>query len=495
MFQRQNLSEYNIESRFGDGTAAVAIAAVVLVMIWGGVSFLSTNRQQEAVLTRSKPAQVQPQINPLEVQQRQAIDTADKSRAAGNLQGAAQVLKDAASLNGPLDSEIQKKLGEVQLEMNNESLAQVRRKEEQLWQQAKSDVDRGQFEPAKKALEQIRQIPEGQGIRKEEAQTYVNQVIPQRQHEEDLLAQAKQAVSMKDRNSLTKASALSDQIIRLGGPRKAEAERLRQSAQNALNTLDKQQLARQVSVLEADARLYVKQGNFPSARQKVGEIKQAGGDTNSLSAEIDKAEAAAQTRQQDDVNYQQAVQKYKQAVAANDKSGIDAARDSFTGIAQSGGPHATEAGKYVSEINERNTTSQLAPPPVAKQETSPPNSVDEAAGRGQVAIQDSEKKGIQAALDSFNKAFQDQQPRAVKEIWPSAKGTYLDALRVSGSKLIFTLQPTGAPAISGNAALIPCDLTSETILPGGKMTSIRKQVKVHLYKSGDRWLFSDPFGQ
>ncbi len=312
-----------------------------------------------------------------------------------------------------------------------------------------------------------------------------------------MLAKANLDVSRKDRDSLTKARTLSDQIIALGGPRKPEAGELRRQALTALNLLDKQQVTRDITGLEADARLLVKQGNFPSARQKAGQIKQAGGDATALSAEIDKAEAAAQARQQDDVNYQQMVQKYKQALAANDKSGIDAARDSFKGIAQSGGPHASEAGKYLSDINERNTTSQLTPPPppVAKQETSPPKSAEESAGRGQPAIQDAEKKGIQAALDSFNKAFQDQQPRAVKDIWPSAKGTYLDALRVSGSKLIFTLQPTGAPAISGNAALVPCDLTSETILPGGKTTSIKKQVKVHLYKSGDRWLISDPFGQ
>ena len=42
--------------------------------------------------------------------------------------------------------------------------------------------------------------------------TYLTQVIPQRQREEDLLAKVKLAASKKDRSSLTEASKLSDRL-------------------------------------------------------------------------------------------------------------------------------------------------------------------------------------------------------------------------------------------------------------------------------------------
>ncbi|MGH9543630.1 MAG: hypothetical protein ACRD23_00275, partial [Terriglobales bacterium] len=235
-----------------------------------------------------------------------------------------------------------------------------------------------------------------------------------------------------------------------------------------------------------------KQGNFSSARQKVNQIKQAGGDTTSLATKIDQAEAAEQARKQHELNYQQTVQKYKQAFAANDKSGIDGARDSFLLIAQGGGLRAADARKYISEINEKNTTAQLAAAPPAKPGLPATRVADEASLR---TVQESEKKGIQAALDSFNRAFEDQQPRELKEIWPGATDQYLKVLRPpAGSRVVMMLQPTGEPSISGDTALLACYVNSETTVRGNRTTN-RKAVKVHLRKAGDRWLISDPFGQ
>ena len=466
--------------------AAVAITSIVLIILWGAVHFLSTNREKEAVLiTSSKPVPtVQTQVNPLELQQRQAMDRADKNRAAGNLEAASQALKDATSVNGPLNGEIQKKLDEVQSEMNDAVLAQARRKEEQLWQQAKTDVDRGRFEAAKEALEQIRQLPQGQGTRREDAQTYLDQVIPRRQHEEDLLAKVKQDISKTDRNSLSEALTLSDQIIQLGGPRKADAERLKQSAQTALSALGKQELAQQISGLEAGARLDLKQGNFPAARDKVAKIRVAGGDTASLSAEIDKAEAAAQARQQDDVNYQQAVQKYKQAQATNDKSGIDAARDSFMWIAQNGGPHATEARKYVSEINERNTTSQLAPPPspVANQKAPSTEALDEDA--------------LRAVINLYEQAFQQRNADAMRLIWPSMGkkyGKYKNAFAgLKNGAFNYRAQVQSIKISSDSVSAVVKAVVYQDYAPRGeKMQSSSDQVVFELSKSSGSWLITD----
>ncbi len=114
----------------------------------------------------------------------------------------------------------------------------------------------------------------------------------------------------------------------------------------------------------------------------------------------------------------------------------------------------------------------------------------------QMAALEEQKKNLQQPLDLFNTAFQHQQPKELKEIWPSATEPYLKALRPpAGYKVLIKLQPNGEPAVTGDTAQIPCDLISQTTVPGGQMKENKKPVRVHLYKSRDRWLISDPFGQ
>ena len=115
----------------------VAIAAISLIIIWGGVHLVNVSRQKEAVLMPvPKQTPVQPQVDPRELRQREALAAADKSRAAGDLAGASRAVQDASLLNGPLSSEIRKKQDAIQAEMSDESLRKARQQEEQLWQQA-----------------------------------------------------------------------------------------------------------------------------------------------------------------------------------------------------------------------------------------------------------------------------------------------------------------------------------------------------------------------
>ena len=80
-----------------------------------------------------------------------------------------------------------------------------------------------------------------------------------------------------------------------------------------LSTLDKQQRDQKVASLrESTLRQLIKQGDLSSARAKADEIKQAGGDTSELSAEIERAAAAQKSATQYEASYQQAVQKYQQ---------------------------------------------------------------------------------------------------------------------------------------------------------------------------------------
>lgn len=381
--------------------AVLAIAAIVLVMIiWGGVHFLSVNPQKKGgPITPPKHAAVQPQVTPKELQLK-AMDVADKSRAAGDLAGALRALQDAASLNGPLNGAIQKQVDAIQAEMKDDRLGKLRQQEEQLWQSAKSDIDRGQFPSAQDYLNQILALPDG-GLRKDDARRYLDQVIPKRKDEETLFAQAKRGLRKKDRDSLNQASALLDRVIQFQGPRKSEAMQLRQTVQNDLNTLQKQERDQKIASLEASARQDAKQGDFSSARQKANQIKGAGGDPTSLSAEIDQAEAAEQAQRQYEANYQQTVQKYKQALAANDKNGVEAARASFLSIAQGGGTHANDASAYLSEIRSR-----LTVPP----ERASPKSQDEAA--------------VREVIKRYGQAFEQRDVDALREIWPRMGKAY-----------------------------------------------------------------------
>jgi ketosteroid isomerase-like protein len=453
------------------------------------VYFLYVNQHQPGVLIAPpRPAAVQqtvqPPVNPLELRQRQAMDEADSKRAAGDLSGAFQMLQNAVSIHGPLTDEVEKKLDEVQSEMNNKNLAQVRRQELQWWQQAMSDVDRGRFEPARKVLDQILQLPEGQGLKREEALKYRNQIIPQRQQEEEWLDKAKQDFFKKDRNSLNEALSLADQIIKLGGPRKPEAERLRQSAQDRLNALDRQQ-GEQIADLEARAQQDVKQGNISSARQKLGQIKQAGGDTTSLSAEIDRTEEAEQERQQYEANFRQAVQNYNQALAANDKNGLEAARASFLGIVQSGGSHKDDARKYLSEINDRVSTSPVAPPPpppVAKQEIHSTKALDQAA--------------VRDAIKSYQQAFQQRNVDAVLQIWQNMGNTNYRKLKETFGQLVefdYQVQIDDIQvSSSGDRATVNGTLLQSSRAKGGEKTKPRKDpVLFGLSKANGKWFITD----
>ena len=125
-----------------------------------------------------------------------------------------------------------------------------------------------------------------------------------------------------------------------------------------------------------------------------------------------------------------------------------------------------------------------------------PHRADAQAILDQMLLLEAQRKSLQQPLDLFNAAFEHQQPKELKEIWPGATEQYVKALRPpAGYKVSIKLQPTGDPVVSGDTAQIPCDLISETTGPGIQPKQNQKAVKVSLYKSGDRWLIRDPFGQ
>src|SRR5271169_1223081 len=185
------------------------IGALVLCavgLIWGliRIATLLGTHETAPTPTVAKPT-AKPEPNPLEVQQRDALKAADKLVASNDLEGALKILSPAADLNGPFTAEIKKKQASIEESMQNQNLRDLRRREELLWQQANDDVTSGRFADAQKKLHQILALGDG-GLRKNDAQQTLAHTIPDRQAEEKLFSQARQAAQKSDINSLQSAS-------------------------------------------------------------------------------------------------------------------------------------------------------------------------------------------------------------------------------------------------------------------------------------------------
>jgi len=406
------------------------------------------------------------------------MDQADQHRASGDLSGAAQLLQSAAALNGPLSAEIQTKQAEILAEVNDAKLGTLRQKEEQAWQSAKKDVDAGRFSSAEKYLASILALPEG-GLRRGDAKKYQDQVIPQRKQEEALFARAKKDSQKSDLASLKQADDTLGQVIQLAGPRKSEAEQLRQTVKGKVNSLGQQQQhEQQIADLRAGVKRDLGQGDFSSARQKVDQIKQAGGDSSSLASEIEQAEA----RRQSDTEFQQIVQRYQ---SANDKNSLEAARNSFQSVAQEGGPHAGDARHYLGEIN-----SKLA---ALKPETPPPP--QQPATKAEVpAPKLDERPAISNLVQQYAQAFEQRDADALRRIWPSIGNRYDKYKQVFAMAVAYRMDvriDSLDVAADGQRATVNASLLQEYTVRGQKPMSHSDKAVFHLLKSSGTWVIGD----
>jgi hypothetical protein len=453
------------------------IAAILVAAAWLG---LRQPGEKGNPGKAAPPAAVttQPVVNPLEVRQREAMDQADQRRAAGDFNGASALLQSAAALNGPLSADIQKKQADIQAEINDGRLRGLRQSEEQAWQNAKKDVDAGRFSSAEKYLASILALPEG-GLRRDDARKYRDQIIPQRKQEETLWAQAKKDAQKSDLASLKQADGVLAQVIQLGGPRNAEAEQLRQTVEGKVTSLGQQQQhEQQIADLRAGARRDLGQGDFSSARQKVDQIKQAGGDAGSLPSEIDQAEA----RRQSDADFQQIVQRYQ---AASDKNTLEAARNSFQSVAQGGGSHAGDARRYLGEINARLAAMKQEVPPPAQQPT-PKVEVP--------AAKVDERPAINNLVQQYAQAFEQKNADALRRIWPSIGkryDKYKEVFAMASSYRMDVHIDSMDVAPDGQQATINASLSQEVTVRGQKPMSHSDKAVFHLFKSNGVWAISD----
>ena len=508
----------------------VALALGAVALIWGAVRIVPLIRPHETTLPSAPKPTPKQEPNPLEVQQRNAMNAADKLVAANDLEGALRILGPAADLHGPLTAEIKKKQAGIQESMQNQKLRDLRRREEQLWQQANDDVASGRFAEAQKKLHQILAMGEG-GLRKNDAQQYLAHTIPARQEEEKLLSRARQASQKGDLNSLQNASDLLKHLIALEGPRKPEAEQLLQDVRGRL-----------FGIYASGARQDLQRGDFHSSRVKANLIQQNGGDAGTLVSEIDQAEHSRltqlesqfnQLKQSDDdaaaqqlgnlqrgfqsiadgagprseeaknfvnnvpaairevhdraankraeAGYQQIVTKYQQASSANDKSSLEASRVGFQSIAQAGGPHAGEAQKFVEEINTKLTALSQPPPPVTPVKPEAPPGV-------------ADSDAVLELVKRYSQAFEQRNPDALQQIWPSMGKLYsgYKSSFEKASSIHMQVQTESVKiGADGNTATVTAQFTEEYTPQGQKPRSVKGRSTFQFAKSNGSWVITN----
>ncbi|MGZ4787745.1 MAG: protein kinase domain-containing protein [Terriglobales bacterium] len=411
------------------GAGAVILAGVIGLTIY----FSGGNKQTPAspsVTTAVAPQP--PQRDPLEVEQQHDMDLADKSVAAGKLEQAIKLLQQSAAKNGPLTDVIQKKQQEIEAALKNDDLRKIRQNEATIWQRANADLTAGKLQQASNEFRNILALPEG-ATRKDEAKRYIDQVIPNREHEEALFADARKAAREKDPASLQQALRLADQVIALNGVRKDDADRLKSDVNDHLSKLEQQRKNQQIANLLASARQSIRSGDLASGRSKADQIRQMGGDGSALVAEIDQAEKMRAA----DSAFQDAMRRYRQA-NAGDKGSLEAARAPLQSIASGGGPHASEARNAVDDIGQKlaKLNQPTQPAPVARNPNPPPVSSDS-----------SDRDAIANAVKRYFQAFSDRDANALRSAWPS-----MSSKQYNGYKTAFE-----------NASAIRMQLTSQSI--------------------------------
>jgi ferritin len=345
-------------------------------------------------------------------------------------------------------------------------------------------------------------LPSG-GVRRTDAQRYLDRTIPQHKQNNKLLAEAKQSLA---RGDIRAASDFAEQLQQNGGDatsviaeidraRSAEQVRADQAKQAQLKQLENQfDQLRQRDDESAIQQLMALQPGFqtlaadggPRSSEALSYVDNIPGAIAEVRDRMDKKRLDAK-RKQTDAEFRQMEQSYRQAAAANDKNGLAAARDYFQTVVQESRPHADSAQQYLAEI-EKKLDALNQPPPrppneVATPRESPlnPAAADEAA--------------VRSTVQRFFEAFQQRNVDGLKQVWPGLpRGKY--------SKYQDSFQHMSAIAIqivSENVKVSP-DGTTATVLvqshmqetpTGGKTQSFAPPWTFQLAKTNGTWLIRD----
>jgi hypothetical protein len=504
---------------------------LVLLALMGAYLLHRSKPPQVASRSDSQPSSTAPAKNTVEIKQRDLISAADKAIAQGDFNGAKTALEGAKTISGPLSPAIDQKLVDVERAINNAATAAVLQQEETLWSQATADTENGKFAEAQQVFRSILELP-ADGRRKAEARQYLTEVIPRRQREEKLFAQAQQAMNGKDSRSFQQAADLFGEAAKLNGPKEQAALKNQQDALANLNRVNA------LAALTDGARQDVNHGDFRSARQKAAQARQTGGDPAPLSQEIDKAEqtrfsqldaslnqfkqrsdegavqslrdlqsqlqalvdsggpatndarrdaasipdaiAGVQARvtyERDEASYQQSIQRYR--ASGNDMTALDASRSDFQSIIKGGGHRAADAQKIVDDINAKRALLNQPPNP-----TKPSAPIDDTPA-------------VLAAVQRYADAFDRRDADALRQVWPTMTLQDYGKLKssfsgASGIQLQLENEKVELGA-DDTTAVVYADITRNYIpkAKGEKPLLSRDHTVFHLVKSKGAWVIKD----
>ena len=330
----------------------------------------SSNTAHDAVATTSAS---------LEDQQRHLIDLAHEAADARDYKAAQSRLDEAANLNGPVNPLIDNLRRQFSVQAHGAELQRASRTEQTLWDQAMKNVADDHLDDADKALREILTLPEG-GHHLADAERYVDQVIPQQRHEDELWAQAQAQSSSSEPGHLLGAIKTLDQILAGGGIHEQDANQMRDSvmkqfargaARRSHETLQPVPIADQAKFLQIESQFFdlVKRGDAQSLEQLQGlrsqfkAIVDGGGPLvadardymNGLipkaQKEIEDRLANAESMAAANAAYEAAVKQYDQAVATLNTNMLRSrVLPEFQQIAGSGSPRAPEAARFVNTL-------------------------------------------------------------------------------------------------------------------------------------------------
>jgi eukaryotic-like serine/threonine-protein kinase len=412
----------------------------------------------------------------LEAQQRAALAAAGKLIATNDLDGARAQLQKAAELKGPLTEELKKRISEIDASKSDPQLRQLREREEQLWQKALKSVDSGRYMEAQKGLRQILQLGPG-GLHRDDAQMYLNKVIPQHLQEIDLLTQARLDLAQ---NEFQSARGIAGQLRQNGtDPAKLLAE-IDQKERSELAQLEKQ--FNDLSRRDDDEAVLALNALWP----KFQELAAAGGPVsgealdyvNKIPETVIELQARMKQKSADSL-FERTVQAYQQAARLSDKNGLTAARTNFQSIAQGGGPHAEEAQKYLDEVSKKLSSLSPSSPSPANAGSSPATDRENA---------------VRATMQLYVHAFEQRDVDALRQIWPSIGAQY------EGFKLWFE----NAKAVrmqmqiesmqfdpDGTSVVVKAQVQREQTPVDSKTTRIREPETFQLSKLNGSWVITD----
>jgi hypothetical protein len=438
------------------------VTLALILGFWGTRGRLTPKRPPPPLPTvEAKPPAPSPAA--LEEREREALTEAGKGIEADNLDAARDRLKEAVTLNGPLNSEIQRRLKSIEESLSDPNLRQLRLREEKLWQKALKRLEEKRYNDAEMDLRQIRGLPAG-GVHRDDAKTYLDQIIPQQARENDLFAQAHMDAAQGEFQEA-----------------RWDAEQLRKKGNDVSELLAYIDRSEEDKFLQLQAQFnQLKERDSDSAVQQLNSlwpefeaISDGGGPRSNDAVEymnkIPEAMHDIQSRMQAktaDASFQRMVQSYQQAIKTNDRDLLTAARNNFQAIVQGGGPHADEARQYLTDLDTKlPSLTQVVVDP-----------------------------GIRDVLARYSKALEHRDADALLQVWPNVK-TQLEGYRswfakVSSIRVTVSVQGVSFQE-NGTAALVKAQVVRFKTLIGASTTSDTSFPIFHLARQPDRtWLIT-----